>query len=517
MRITRAALSVSQPVTPRASAHWRAHGLVALFDQRTCVEVIHGVRGVNTATQVQAFHGQAMDYSGTANTQYEHRPAYAQTGPVTIIALVEVDALTNYTAIIAKQATTTTHAPYEWRLGSSALATDSKQFFLRADAGSFQYVDGTAATIAAGYSGVLALTCESGALSATNTTAYWREGSAVLGTKSGAGTATTDNAATVWIGRRYDGATQLDGRIYYVALFDRALSQDEILEIIGNPWALYEGPPRVLPFGTTGGPSTIDPATLTFTASSLAGSSTASSAITATTLTFTASTLTGSSTASSAITSAALTFTGETLVGSNASASTMTAAAMTFTASSLAGSSTASSAITSSALTFAAQSLAGASTASSAITATTLTFTGETLVGSAGGSVISAAALTFTASSLAGASTVVSTIGPASLTFTAQTMVGSGGNESIGRRRRTRTYKTKIPEDPLPIISDEPHIAVAPDTKSGPSSLIPDAQTLIVEQFGKARRLKNVAEVKRRAAIEEADERAIERALLDYF
>lgn len=222
-----------------ASALWRARGLVALFDTRLGVELIHNNRASNlTSTLLPSVAGMAADFSGTANQQYAHRPAYATTGAMTLVIICDVDALSGYGALIAKQETTTTYCPYELRLGNGS--SDSQLSWLRGSNGPYQL--GTSAgsnLVAAGAKDVRLIWRIN-----ENTTAGSAFANGVRSDFISAGLSPLDNGAAVWIGRRYDGVTQLDGRIYYVALFNRAISDAEALALTVNPWQVYGKRPR---------------------------------------------------------------------------------------------------------------------------------------------------------------------------------------------------------------------------------------------------------------------------------
>lgn len=231
-----------QPQRPTGvSAEWESRGLVALFDTRLGVELIHNNRASNlSTTRSPAVGGMAADFSGTANQQYTHRPAYATTGAMTLVFVLDVDALSSYGALIAKQASTVTYCPYEVRIGDSS--TDGRISMLRAAAGTYGFgtVSGSS-VLAAGDKGVVLVL----RLAAGNTPA----GRAFINGKpydfgTPGGDTPLDNGASVWIGRRSDGATQLDGRIYYVALFNRAISDQEALTLTANPWQLYAKRPK---------------------------------------------------------------------------------------------------------------------------------------------------------------------------------------------------------------------------------------------------------------------------------
>jgi hypothetical protein len=56
---------------------------------------------------------------------------------------------------------------------------------------------------------------------------------------SGSNAVADNGSSAVCFGRRVDGGTQLDGRIYWVALWDRAISDAEFKFLFANPWQLF--------------------------------------------------------------------------------------------------------------------------------------------------------------------------------------------------------------------------------------------------------------------------------------
>lgn len=83
--------------------------------------------------------------------------------------------------------------------------------------------------------------------------------------------------------------------------------------------------------------------------------------------------------------------------------------------------------------------------------------------------------------------------------------------------RAVRRYRRRIQRpEPEPIEPSAPVVALQPVRTPVPS-LIPDANTLIVEQAGRARKLAKTAEQKRRIAVELDDERALSEALMEWF
>jgi len=232
-----------------ANPEWVSRGLVALFDQRILVDVVNGIRASsNSGVAMPSRQGIGQDYSGTANTQYPHHPAYAITGPLSIVALLEVDTLTNYNAIISKQATTTTAAPYEFRLGYGP--TVAQPTLLRAGAADYrEHTTTSSAIFSAPFSGTIIATYPTGITGNTGGFLYTNGVQTALNLLLGSGTvAVTDNGSSpVCIGRRAAGTTQLDGKIYYVALFNRELSASDAKAISENPWQLFESRHSYIP------------------------------------------------------------------------------------------------------------------------------------------------------------------------------------------------------------------------------------------------------------------------------
>lgn len=215
-----------------------ANGLAALFNTSAALELVYNNPASSVTTTNTAGGGLlGADFSSTANQQYSHRPGYAITGELTIFVLMNLRAATNYGAILAKQQTTTTNAPYELRLGSSGATTGEVQL-LRANTSTYN-------TARAGSTGqnlvslntLTALFVRAAAPSSSAQVDFLVNGVQYSSEMNLA--SVTDNGSAVWIGRRYDGVTQLDGRIFYVSLWNRLLSLDEQKSLTNNPWQLF--------------------------------------------------------------------------------------------------------------------------------------------------------------------------------------------------------------------------------------------------------------------------------------
>lgn len=248
---------------------WVEEGLVALFDYRQGMELISGDKATtNTSVYGTGKAGVAGDFSGTANMQFAHRASYAQTGPMTLIEFFDIDAASGYGAMSAKEGNTLTNQPFEFRLGVSS--ADTRLSFSRAnstiktwDAG----IGNNQLTVPSS-ANFIAITCSTGLVD-TRPNIYVNNRKVLTLVSTGVGTgAVTDNGAAVWLSRRYDGVTQLDGRRYYTALFSKELVEAKLQELFENKWDLWEPEVRQVWVPVSGGSPTIitlDPATLNFT------------------------------------------------------------------------------------------------------------------------------------------------------------------------------------------------------------------------------------------------------------
>lgn len=232
-------------------------GCRALFDLRWGVDLISGrFCSSNSATRFTGIGGQAHDFSGGSNLQWAHHPDYAITGPLTVVAFLDVDTLSNYGAIIAKQGATTNNICYEWRVG--AAINDSKLQMNRGGAACYGTAYAGTNQFSAGAKQVCIAQrwpsdqCDAGSSVFTNGVEV-----GLSSTFSGSGSRTiTDNgSSSVWVGRRFDtSAVALDGKIYWVALFDRGLDNNEIFNIYANPSIIFPTQPRRSRVGVAGAP-----------------------------------------------------------------------------------------------------------------------------------------------------------------------------------------------------------------------------------------------------------------------
>jgi len=255
--------------------YWIKKGLVALFDVRQARELISGDFATNKASLLPAVptsKGLAADFSGTINQQYTHRAAYAVTGAITIAAYIEVDTLTNYTPIISKGSSPTSNVPYELRIGQSATSGDVD--LIRAKAFDVREQYAPSSVVSAGFKGLLVVSSPNGLVETTPTlTANGVKTSLSSTLQSGTTGPCVDAGAAVWIARRSDGATQFDGRMYYIPLFNVALSDEDKKYLLDNPWSIYAPQQRNNYVNVSGGTTHICTSSLIGSGAIVAGTS----------------------------------------------------------------------------------------------------------------------------------------------------------------------------------------------------------------------------------------------------
>ena len=195
--------------------------------------------------------GKSRDYAGTQNTQFINT-GYGLAGALTIIVACDVDALTNYSPLVANTASNTTNG-WELRIGSGA--SDSVIMMHRANTNFKQNISSSDKITAGSKNNFIAVTCVDGDIGASPS-GFVNGSFFSMPTATGAGTgAAVANSSTVnlYIGSRADGVTMLDGAIQFVRLWDRVLSNDEILALYANPWQIFAPQKRNIWVGVAGG------------------------------------------------------------------------------------------------------------------------------------------------------------------------------------------------------------------------------------------------------------------------
>ena len=225
-----------QPQGARApAAEWQSRGMVALFDVAAGREIVSGARATTNTTVVGASAaGLAAAFAGTNTQRYAHQPQFATTGPMSLVVVADISSFANFTAFIAKQASTTTQCPYELRFGSA----NDQLSFLRGAAGVNGSDFGSLGLTAPVKTLRLVVTADQG-LSKPNCAAYIPGRKLTTAANAGLGGVTDNGTSDVIIGTRSDSFTKLNGSLYFVALFNRELSGAEAKELVDNPWQLF--------------------------------------------------------------------------------------------------------------------------------------------------------------------------------------------------------------------------------------------------------------------------------------
>jgi len=254
----------SQPQYP-APIDWSnplTQGLVGLFDSVNGIDLVDGgFPSTNSVTRGVISKGRIANFSNSAQI-YPHKPRYATTGALTIFTPLVVTSLANYSGILSKSSNYLTF-PFELRLGSSP--TTSEIDFQRGGGGvAASAFKGSGSLISAnpGVVQYLAVRCISGDLNTapdvfvnkTKTTLARNGYSIITGTAA-------DNGSSLRVGNRFDTTTYLNGGIQYLGLWNRALSDSEILSLSDNPWQIFQAQPRKLWVSAGGGTDTpVNPA-----------------------------------------------------------------------------------------------------------------------------------------------------------------------------------------------------------------------------------------------------------------
>ena len=230
--------------------------MVALFDQRILQDIVSGNTALtNSGSLFVTRTGIGQNYPGSGVTRYATRPQYMITGPISIVMMMEVQAFTGYGPLISTQLTGTTNIPFELRLDDNLGAIDG--ICLVRGGANYGQSSGTAGFMPANYSGPLVVTYPTGLTGSSSAATYILGKQQQLSNVAGPGFTVAHADTEVWIAQRSPGGTQLNGRVLYAALFNRELTSGEALEIVANPWRLFEPKPIWVPVSAAGGLPTL--------------------------------------------------------------------------------------------------------------------------------------------------------------------------------------------------------------------------------------------------------------------
>lgn len=185
--------------------------------------------------------GAGVFFNSASNSvvQYPHKSRYAVISPrgMTVVAALRCDTASGVKHIIGKQGSSTTNAPFEFRMNHTSGSFNP--VLLRAAAGSFRGMRSVSNIWSAGQEIVLAVSVSDNITDTLGTLALDGDFTAMQFYGGSGSTAVTDNGADVYIGRRYDGGTEFDGAIYAIYLFNRSLLLDELKAITTRPWQVF--------------------------------------------------------------------------------------------------------------------------------------------------------------------------------------------------------------------------------------------------------------------------------------
>ena len=196
---------------------------------------------VDTGTRQVSDPGVSRGYTAGQRSTFASSSRYGLTGAMTIVVIFDANTLTNYSALLSCQDTTTTNG-WELRLGASS--GSSEVLMHRANAADYRQFATAANRFTAGSkNNFLAVTCaptiETAPVVYANGILY--NTASIAGAITGSPTAST---STLDIGARTAGTTQLDGAVLFAALWSRALSAAEIESLRRNHAQVYQPAPR---------------------------------------------------------------------------------------------------------------------------------------------------------------------------------------------------------------------------------------------------------------------------------
>jgi hypothetical protein len=254
--------------------YWRSRGLVFLFNGATFQDLVTGKFATNSGGVVRRANANGNlgpDISGSQYLEFPDSNALDITTALSIFWRGAFDATVgNYRSVISKADTNgASNTPFEIYLAS----VDGKLTTFRASGSGYRgyqsdasdpFGGQTTSTMGLIYGDGLIQTAP--VLYANRTQLSVTSGNTDTGNCIG-------NSKTLRLGRRQDAATQLDGSIEIVALFNQALTTSEYLGLYDDPWGQLLVPSRrVIYFGAGGAGGgnitfTADPYSLAFTGS----------------------------------------------------------------------------------------------------------------------------------------------------------------------------------------------------------------------------------------------------------
>ena len=241
--------------------YWLARGLVSAVCHP------HGVMmdvaaqqftNSNTGTIDVGDRGFGTAFSSTTFADFATAPPYDQlyAGAISALVGMRLNALTNYSQMLSKQTGTTTNVPFEF---CAITSTASQMSLVRAGANVTVWKSTTTTMLSAGAYSVAGVAVPGNLCQSIPT--FYCDGvvsDATLDFNTASPSdVVTDAGGNYRIGRRFDGATQLDGTVYFAWLFNRYLHDGEMLALMADPFQIFSTMAFNVPDGAgAGGGST---------------------------------------------------------------------------------------------------------------------------------------------------------------------------------------------------------------------------------------------------------------------
>jgi len=215
-----------------------ANGLVLVFTPHLGVPLLNNAKSSSdSGTSTTGAFGRGVDYSGTAQTVFPNPAPYVWNGGLTFAALLDLDTATNASCLFSHATTSNgIGGGLDIRLGNSP--TDTRITVTRSNSTDFSQCAPSGNVITAPNNSNIVLVTGSTDLAVLPNGRVNRTPTTYVENHSAIGTMTV-TTNSVFVGRREDGAGQLDGRIYLQCLWNRILATSEQMAFEDNPWQIF--------------------------------------------------------------------------------------------------------------------------------------------------------------------------------------------------------------------------------------------------------------------------------------
>jgi len=201
------------------------------------IDIVHHTGGTPNGSPTWIHHpmGLCVDIDGSDYFSFPHHPNYNLTGHITLIWSGIIDTGSACHHFMGKHTSNgSSNNPFDFRTNSDA---SPKLVLVRAPASSLDYAIWEGPSIPPGNHHVVAVSQQE--VINSSLTFYVNgepsSGSCIQGTASVA----TGNTESLRIGRRADGAVQMDGKVFFARGYNRILTADEHRWVVAEPYAMF--------------------------------------------------------------------------------------------------------------------------------------------------------------------------------------------------------------------------------------------------------------------------------------